>query len=415
MSENSISFIAAGVELQANEQENLAAPNWLAEALLVGQYWQSSGLLSDLVTQVHVNRGRMGRYEVCDFVLLLLAYAVSGLPSLAEFYRALLPVKSLLMAAWGRQRCPVASTLSRFLADIDAGAVASLRALFETDLHRLVSPSLQQLGVRDRTGARWMVFDVDGTVKSVRHRVLQSQSTHPALKRRSRRACAPGYRGRKRGQAVRTRTTIAQAHTREWLGNFAVAGNGDAKGELNRACGVIERYCAGIELPLQQAILRLDGLYGRAYYLRILQKKQIPYITRCCDYQLLKDPGVKAQLAQAPQQQYEHPDSPEVSRELFDIPYVDATARGYLTPLRLIVLRLVRFSKAKPSVGKCDGKYIYEVFQTSLPADGFSAADVLSLYNGRGGFEQTLSEEDTEQDCDRWCSWQPQVSNDDYR
>ena len=408
MSENSISFIAAGVELQANEQDNLAAPSWLTEALLVGQYWQSSGLLSDLVTQVQVSRGRMGQYEVCDFVLLMLAYAVSGLPSLAEFYRALIPVKSLLMAVWGRQRCPVASTLSRFLADIDAGAVALLRTLFETDLHRPVSPLLQQLGLRDRTGARWMVFDVDGTVKSVRHRVLQSQSTHPVLKRRSRRACAPGYRGRKRGQAVRTRTTIAQAHTREWLGNFAVAGNGDAKGELNRACGVIERYCAGIELPLQQAILRLDGFYGRAHYLRILQQKQIPYITRCCDYQLLKDPGVKAQLAKAPQQKYEHPDSPEVSRELFDIPYVDATARGYLAPLRLIVLRLVRFPKAKPSVGKCEGKYVYEVFQTSLPADGFSAADVLSLYNGRGGFEQTLSEEDTEQDCDRWCSWHPQ-------
>ena len=85
MSENSISFIAAGVELQANEQENLAAPSWLTEALLVGQYWQASGLLSDLVTQVQVSRGRMGRYEVCDFVLLMLAYAVSGLPSLAEF------------------------------------------------------------------------------------------------------------------------------------------------------------------------------------------------------------------------------------------------------------------------------------------------------------------------------------------
>ena len=408
MSESSISFIAEGVELQVNEQENLAAPSWLTEVLLVGQYWQASGLLSDLVAQVRVNRGRMGQYEVCDFVLLLLAYAVSGLPSLAEFYRALLPVKSVLMAVWGRQRCPVASTLSRFLSDIDASAVALLRTLFEADLHRPVSPLLQQLGLRDRSGDRWMVFDVDGTVKSVRHRVLQSQSTHPALKRRSRNACAPGYRGRKRGQAVRTRTTIAQAHTREWLGNFAMAGNGDAKGELNRACGVIERYCAGIELPLEQAILRLDGLYGRAHYLRIVQQKQIPYITRCCDYQLLKDPGVKAQLAKAPQQQYEHPDSPEVSRELFDIPYVDATARGYLTPLRLVVLRLVRFSKAKPSVGKCEGKYIYEVFQTSLPAEGFSAADVLSLYNGRGGFEQTLSEEDTEQDCDRWCSWHSQ-------
>ena len=63
------------------------------------------------------------------------------------------------------------------------------------------------------------------------------------------------------------------------------------------------------------------GSTGRAHYLRILQQKQIPYITRCREHhQLLKDPGVKAQLAKAPQQKYEHPDSPEVSRELFDIP-----------------------------------------------------------------------------------------------
>lgn len=30
---------------------------------------------------------------------------------------------------------------------------------------------------------------------------------------------------------------------------------------------------------------------------------------------------------------------------------------------------------------------------------------MLSLYRGRGGFEQRLSEEDQEQDYDRWCSW----------
>jgi hypothetical protein len=87
---------------------------------------------------------------------------------------------------------------------------------------------------------------------------------------------------------------------------------------------------------------------------------------------------------------------------------VDSTERGYLDPLRLIVLRLIRFSGKKPTVGKCEGKYLYEVFLTSLPVNGFSASDVLSIYNGRGGFEQTLSEEDKEQDCDHWCSWQPE-------
>ena len=126
---------------------------------------------------------------------------------------------------------------------------------------------------------------------------------------------------------------------------------------------------------------------------------------RCQDYQLLFEQQVQAQLNKAPVQQYPHPDSPEVQRDLFDIACVDATKRSYLVSLRLVIVRMIRFTKLKPKVGKREGKYLYEVFLTSLPTSGFTAANVLSLYNGRGRFEQTLSEEDQECDCDRWCSW----------
>jgi hypothetical protein len=77
-------------------------------------------------------------------------------------------------------------------------------------------------------------------------------------------------------------------------------------------------------------------------------------------------------------------------------------------PMRLVVVRIERFDKRKRVVGKCNGKYIHELFLTSLPVEQFTATNVLNLYNGRGGFEQTLSEEDTEQDGDRRCSWQAQ-------
>lgn len=407
MSDKPVRFTVSALEITTHEQANLAIPPWLAEALLVGQYWQSSGLLARLQQQVRVSRGRMGRYEVCDFTLLLLAYALSGLDSLQLFFEQLAPVASVLMSIWGRQHCPVASTLSRFLADVDVDAVEALRDLFESSFLQQPRPLADELGLKDRNGNRWTVFDVDGTTQAVRHRVLLSQATHPVLKRRSRTACAPGYKGRKRGEAVRTRTTVEQAHSREWLGSFAAAGNGDSKADLKRAISVIERYCSNPQQPESHALLRLDGLYGSANYLSILQQRQMMYITRCRDYHLLKDPNVQAHLAASAQQQYLHHDSPEITRDLFDIECLDATRRGYLAPMRLIVVRLIRFSKQKPTVGKCEGKYLYELFLTSLPASGFSAADVLSLYNGRGGFEQTLSEEDQEQDCDRWCSWQP--------
>ncbi|MBD1856572.1 MULTISPECIES: hypothetical protein [Leptolyngbya] len=170
MSEKNVNLTVASLEVTTTEQANPAIPTWFAEALLLGQYWQHCGLLERLQQQAHVNRGRMGKYEVCDFVLLLLAYAVSGLTSLEAFFEQLSSVASVLMSVWGRQHCPVASTLSRFLADVDNDAVEALRELFESALleHSPIGP---ELGVTDRSGKRWMVFDIDGTTKAVRHRV----------------------------------------------------------------------------------------------------------------------------------------------------------------------------------------------------------------------------------------------------
>ena len=41
---------------------------------------------------------------------------------------------------------------------------------------------------------------------------------------------------------------------------------------------------------------------------------------------------------------------------------------------------------------------------TDLPQSAFTDADVVSLYLHRGAFENALSDEDAEQDPDRWCS-----------
>ena len=56
-------------------------------------------------------------------------------------------------------------------------------------------------------------------------------------------------------------------------------------------------------------------------------------------------------------------------------------------------------------IGKRVKDQVYELFLTSQLAASLSGMEVLSLYRGRGGFEQRLSEEDQAQDYDRWCSW----------
>jgi hypothetical protein len=48
---------------------------------------------------------------------------------------------------------------------------------------------------------------------------------------------------------------------------------------------------------------------------------------------------------------------------------------------------------------------VYELFFTCLSPSAFMLSDVLDLYLHRGGFETVLSDEDQEQDFDRWCSY----------
>ena len=396
----------AGIELTTDEQTNLAHPSWLAEALLLGEYWRCSGLLDRLQTEVRVQRGRMGTYEVCDFVLLLLAYAVSGLTTLRLFFEQLKSVQSVLMAVWQRQRCPVASTLSRFLGDIDASALEHLRTLFESDLlaHGMRSPQIG--GMLDRCGQRYWVFDVDGTHQATRQRSLVSTSDYPDAQRRSQVATAKGYLGRARGETIRTRSVVSQAHTSEWLGTFGAVGNGTPGADLERICGVITHYLHHHQVAGAQAIVRLDGYYGTPSFINQLQQHQFGYILRSRDYALLEHPVIQARLQTTAPQEWSHPESHQV-RSVFDVGVVTDEWAGYTLPFRLIVVRTPVDPKRPHRVGKRMGEFIYELFVTSHAPTGLRGPDILSLYYGRGGFEKVLADEDQEGDCDRWCSWNP--------
>jgi hypothetical protein len=59
----------------------------------------------------------------------------------------------------------------------------------------------------------------------------------------------------------------------------------------------------------------------------------------------------------------------------------------------------------KVTVGKRIGEWVYELFITTVDANGFLVEDVLDLYHGRGAFEAVLADEDVEEDPDRWCSY----------
>jgi hypothetical protein len=396
----------AGIELTSSPEANPVTPAWLGEVVLLGEYWRTTGLLDRLQQQVKVNRGRMGQYEVCDFVLVLLAYAVSGAATLKEFFAQLKSVESVVLSMWQRQQCPVASTLSRFLSAIESPAVEALRTLFEADLLEHGFDRDQSGGLLDRCGERFWVFDVDGTHQVARQRAVTQQAAYPAVRRRSKAAVRPGYLGRKRGEGIRSRSAVSQAHTTEWLGPFGAAGNGTPGPDLDRACEGIQHYLQHHGISGSQAIVRLDGFYGTPQFVNRIQQHQLGYLLRCRDYSLLKQSAIQTRIAQIHAQPWSHPECQAV-REVFDVGFVKDELAGYSAPVRLLVVRTPRNPHRKPRVGKCIGEWIYELFITGHPQSGLSGADLLSLYYGRGGFEKVLGDEDAEQSCDHWCSWHP--------
>jgi hypothetical protein len=118
------------------------------------------------------------------------------------------------MALFDRDQLPSRSALSRFLAALTEAPVEALRALFLDDLlGRPLTPNKQTGSLLDRAGTSWIVFDIDGTREAARQRALPQTDELPPAIRRLDDVCAPGYRGRKRGEVVRTRTTVSQAHS----------------------------------------------------------------------------------------------------------------------------------------------------------------------------------------------------------
>ena len=131
------------------------------------------------------------------------------------------------MALFGRERLPSRSTLSRFLATLTQPPVEALHTLFLEDLlARPLNRERQIGGLVDRAGSKRVVFDIDGTREAAHQRALPKTPELPAPRRQLEQLCAPGYSGRKRGEVVRTRTTVSQAHTSQWLGSFATITGG---------------------------------------------------------------------------------------------------------------------------------------------------------------------------------------------
>ncbi len=211
------SIADGSVIIQASSESVPSTPPWFGEVALIVQHLRKQGILEAICERIRFARRRFGHYEVIDFVAILFGYAISGERTLETFYERLAPFAQPFMALFGRDRLPARSTLSRFLAALTQPTTEALRSLFLDDLlARPLSNEREIGGLADRGGKERIVFDIDGTREAARQRALPKTEDRPAPQRRLGEVCAPGYRGRKRGEVVRTRTTVSQAHTSQW-------------------------------------------------------------------------------------------------------------------------------------------------------------------------------------------------------
>lgn len=389
----------SSVSIHTSSQLVPSAPPWWGELVILAQHLRQQGILVCLTEGIPFARRRFGRYEVIDFLVVLFGYAISGERTLEAFYTWVIPFAPVFMALFGRDQLPSRSALSRFLSSLSWTATEALRSLFLTDLlARPLVPESQTGDLLDRCSASLLVFDIDGTREAARQRALPQTAELPPAFRRLEEVCAAGYTGRKRGEVVRTRTVISQAHAHQWLGSFGNRGNGHYREELRRAVEAIGCYLAAHQLPKARALLRLDGQYGTGAVLK--EVAGLAFVTRGKDYTVLDQPQVQARLHLPPDQSFSRPESPLV-RCLYDCPEVPV---GPEKVHCRVVVASHPAGKTKSRIGVTREGVVYELFFTSLPQQGFTAADVVALYLHRGAFEPALADEDQELDPDRWCS-----------
>jgi hypothetical protein len=388
--------------IQTSAESVPSTPSWFGEAALIVEHLRKKGVLSAICERVRFARRRFGRYEVIDFLAILFGYAISGERTLQAFYETVQPFAQPFMALFGRDQLPARSTLSRFLTALTPEAVEALRTLFLDDvLSRPLVPQRQMGELVDRQAQPRLVFDIDGTREAARQRALPQTPDLPSALRRLDEVCAPGYTGRKRGEVVRTRTTVSQAHTYQWLGSFGNRGNGLYRKELRQALVAIGRYLAAYQLPPERALLRLDGQYGTGAVLADLAG--FSFVMRGKEYTVLDRPEVQARLHLPPDQHQRRPES-QTTRALYDCPDVAVGPEGVRCR---VVVAAYPAGNTKSRVGVTRAGVVYELFFTTLPQPAFTATDVVELYLHRGAFEPTLADEDQEQDPDRWCSHAP--------
>jgi hypothetical protein len=91
----------SSVTIQTSSQSVPSTPSWFGEMTLIAHYLGHLGVLSDITERVRFARRRFGHYDLIDFAVVLLGYAMSGERTLEAFYERLQPFAQSLSRRTG--------------------------------------------------------------------------------------------------------------------------------------------------------------------------------------------------------------------------------------------------------------------------------------------------------------------------
>lgn len=365
----------------------------LPERLAPLAYWGSglsrSHLVSAMAERFHIQR--QGGFAGVDLALFLMAYFLADpRRGLRGFYTDAREVWSSIGHLFDRRRLPSPASVSRMLHSVDMENVESLGNWLLTDFlgaQELVAhPAVQY---RDAQGDDWHVLDYDPTHKALRQRALPQREGVPEGKPLGERIGKPGCPGRKRGQLHFNRSLLLHAGSGLLLHIGIAAGGGDGTDQLGAALRASRAFIDRHAIATDRTVVRLDGAYGGVPSLRKLSLSELHFVVRAHRPAVLDIPDVRQQMAT--EKWTFVPDAGTGPlRSALDVGWILLNP-GDANPLRLRVV-LSRYpveGDEKPARGEVIDHVCYELYTTSLPASAWPAAEVVSLYYGRGGYMES--------------------------
>ncbi len=388
-------------------------PDTLTEGAALLLDLRRRGLVDAMGRRVRIRR--QGGFCGLDVWVLLLLFFTAGLGrGVKSFWEDVArPHAARLAALAGRRRLPSPASLTRALGAVEpdllrASSIELLLGVAAVD-NLLRHPAVQTY---DGQGQGWHLYDLDPTVKALRHRALPADDDLPAPRRRSAGTGARGHSGRKRGDIQFRRTTVQHAGSGVWTHAHLSPGNGEGMADFDRALDSIVETSARLGHPLDRTLTRMDGEFGHVPWYSACRERGLPFITRLNRAKLYEDPAVLARLRTATWHRV--PDSLSGPRRgaadlgVLTVKPGQTTRRpdgGRYDPIevRVVASRFPRTGKANH--GRVVDGWQVELFAVDVPADAWPAPEAITAYFGRNGEENRFAQEDRELGLDRIISY----------